>query len=426
VRRQLEAMPFVFLTLVLCTTVMAADTEAAKEAQGGSTPPAEEVEKPRGDLLDTHQLLTGKELISEEFPGSWPMFGTNMRMKIGGYLKADFVADFDGTLDPSQFLMSTIPVEGTPEDANDGYVSFFVKESRVNLDVRRITPGAPPLRAFVEVDFFTANNQPRMRHAYMTVGNFLIGQTWTTLSFLESLPFMIDFAAGDALFGGRTTQLRYQRKINDRWKIAAALEELSFLGIENSNALPGQATRQFPLLAFRADYGWNGGLLLMGSSVAELHWDGGASGPSDSAVQYDVVVGGRQNLGSSAYATWNISYGEGSGENIMAFAGSAANAVLEPNGRLETFPAFSLVLGLGQKWNSEWSSNLSYAYGWLDTPDSRDPLSLKEGGVGHVNLVWKPVKQFSAGIEYMWGVVRVQNESVGRAQRAQFMGKYEF
>jgi hypothetical protein len=51
-----------------------------------------------GDVREPHELLTSEELISDEFPASWPMFGSNMRMKIGGYIKADFVSDFDGTL----------------------------------------------------------------------------------------------------------------------------------------------------------------------------------------------------------------------------------------------------------------------------------------------------------------------------------------
>ena len=83
------------------------------------------------------------------------MFGTDTRMKIGGYIKADFVADFDGTLDPRQFLMRTIPVEGTPEYGGDPYVDFFANDTRFNLDIRRIIPGAVPLRGFIEGDFFT-------------------------------------------------------------------------------------------------------------------------------------------------------------------------------------------------------------------------------------------------------------------------------
>lgn len=399
---------------------------AAPGSDTDSEPQSTGISALAGDIKETHQPLTGDELVSEEFPGSWPMFGTDMRMKVGGYIKADVVFDFDGTLDPTQFLMSTIPVEGTPEEADDGYVSVFGKETRFNFDVRRVTPGSVPLRGFIEGDFFSSGNQFRLRHAYITAGDFLIGQTWTTLSFLESMPYIIDFAGGDALFGGRAGQIRYQRKLNDSWKISVAAEELTFLGIENPNDFAGRATRQAPLFAVRADYRWDSGLLLLGSSVARLHWDGGATGPSDDATQFAIVAAGRQNLGSDAYLTWNVSWGEGSGENIMAFAGSNANAVLNANGKLETFPAFALVLGAGRNWNSKWSSNISYAYGWLDTPDSRDPLALKRGGVGHVNLIWKPVRQFSAGIEYMWGVTRVQDDRIGRAQRVQMMGKFEF
>ena len=89
-------------------------------------------------------------------------------------------------------------------------------------------------------------------------------------------------------------------------------------------------------------------------------------------------------------------------------------------------PAFSLLLGFGHEWSTRWSSNISYAYGWLDTPDSREALALKRGGIGHINLIWKPVSEFSTGIEYMWGTQRVQNDALGRADRFQLMAKYDF
>ncbi|MDX2421178.1 MAG: DcaP family trimeric outer membrane transporter [Amphritea sp.] len=375
------------------------DSKSGKDEAADATESQASVESPSlpkvdadlGAVKESTKILNSDDLVSDDFPGSWPMFGTDTRIKVGGYIKSDFVVDLDGTLDPTQFLMSTIPVEGTPEYGNDGYTDFFSKESRFNFDIRRIKPGAPPLRAFVEGDFFTTSQQFRLRHAYMTVGDFLIGQTWTTLSFLEAMPYIIDFAAGDALFGGRTTQVRYTKSINNHWKYAVALEQLSFLGIENPYNLPGQATTQLPLLAMRTDYHWNTGVLFLGSSVAQLHWDGGATGPSDDALQFDIVVAGRQTIGKANYVTGEVAYGDGAGENIMAFAGSYANAVLEADGTLETIPAFSLLVGGGHKWNSKWSSNLSYAYGWLDTPDTRAPLALKRGGIGHLNLVWQPV-----------------------------------
>ena len=53
---------------------------------------------------------------------------------------------------------------------------------------------------------------------------------------------------------------------------------------------------------------------------------------------------------------------------------------------------------------------------------------LKRGGIGHVNLIWKPggMKHFSTGAEFMWGKTRVQNDASGTATRLQLMAKFEF
>ena len=406
----------------------------SRQVSGTPSPAAPETSpgqwegNPRDLRDDTHQLLTRDQLTSDEFPASWPMFGTNTRMKIGGYIKADFVADFDGTLDPTQFLMRTIPVEGTPEYGGDAYVDFFAKETRINFDIRRIIPGAVPLRGFVEGDFFSTGNNFRLRHAYITAGNFIFGQTWTTLSFMEAIPVMFDFAAGDALFGGRANQVRYQRPLNERWKVSVAAEEMQFLGIQNADNLPGRETSQWPLLAVRADYNYDGGLVMIGSSIGQLHWDGGANGPSDSAVQLAFLVGGRHYLSKKAFATYHLSYSEGAGENIMAFAETEANAVLDADGNLETFPAFAAVLGFGYDLTDTLTTQGSYAYGVLDTPDSRAPLALEQGGVAHLNLTWTPNNNeyFSTGAEIMYGEIRAQNRAKGDATRLQLMSKFSF
>ena len=404
-----------------------ASPDDAPDDDAPRTPPGQ-IEGISGDVRDSHLLLTRDELESDEFPASWPMFGTNTRMKIGGYIKTDFVADFDGTLDSTQFLMRTIPVEGTPEYGGDAYVDFFAKETRFNLDIRRIIPGSVPLRGFIEGDFFSEGDQFRLRHAYITAGNFVIGQTWTTLSFMEAIPVMLDFAAGDALFGGRANQIRYQMQLNDSWKLSVAAEELQFLGIQNANNLPGRATTQMPLFAVRTDYKYDGGLVSFGTSIGQLHWDGAANGPSASAVQLAFLVGGRQNLGERAFATYHVSYTDGGGENIMAFANTDANAVLDANGNLTTIASFAAVLGFGYDLTSTLTTQGSYAYGVLDTPDSRDALALERGGVAHLNLVWTPKNNeyLSTGAEIMYGKIRAQNGATGDATRLQLMAKFSF
>lgn len=381
---------------------------------------------PEGDRKENNVLNTGNDLIDESFSGSWPMFATDLRIKIGGYVKSDFVADFDGTLDNSQFLMSTIPVKGQPEYGNSGYVNFFAKETRFNIDVRRIEQGKIPLKLFIEGDFFDSETHFRLRHAYMVVGDFIIGQTWTTLSFLEAMPNMIDFAAGDALYGGRTVQARFQKKLSDNILFAVGIEQLSFLGIENPDTLIGQATRKLPLLAARIDYSWKTGILFLGASVAQLSWDGGAIGQSQDALQFNGAIALRQYYGNKrGYFTAGMSYGVGAGENIIAFAGSNANAVLSVDG-LKTIPALSSSVGVNFKWTDKLSSNIHYAYGWLEVPETRDPFALQKGGIGHANLIFSPLTYFSSGIEYMWGAQRATNEALGKASRLQFMAKYSF
>ena len=381
---------------------------------------------PDGDLKEQVLKTAREHLVNAKFPGSWPMFGSDLRLKIGGYLKADFLYDFDGTRDKNQFLMSTIPVEGEPDYGNEGYLSFFAKETRVNFDIRRVAPDKIPLQAFIEVDFFSNGNQFRLRHAYITAGDFIIGQTWTTLSFLESMAFMIDFAAGDALFGGRSVQVRYQKKLSESLKFYVGLEYLSSLGIENPNNLLGEANFQLPLLALRLDKRWKSGVLFMGASIAQLRWDGGTNGPSDQIPQLSFVLAGRQYIGENNYFTFNLSAGDAYGENIIAFAGSEANAVLNQNGELESIQGLSAMVGFMHRWAPKLESNFNYAYGWLDAPDSRAPFSLKRGGIGHLNLIYKFGKNFSIGAEYMWGAQRTSNEAYGDAGRLQTMAKFEF
>jgi len=233
------------LILVLVVVAMASTTNTNAQNQGVNDTLSNQLVIPARDLKEAILLTATEQLANPDFKGSWPMFGTNLRMKIGGYLKADFLYDFNGTRDVNQFLMSTIPVEGQPEFGNEGYVSFFAKETRINIDLRRVSEGKLPLQAFAEADFFSDGNRFRLRHAYITAGDFIIGQTWTTLSFLESMATMIDFAAGDALFGGRSVQIRYQKHLSESIKLYAGLEYLPSLGIENPNNLSGEANIKF-------------------------------------------------------------------------------------------------------------------------------------------------------------------------------------
>ena len=75
-------------------------------------------------------IYTGDELLDATFPNSWPLFGSDVRMRIGGYVKGDFIRDFDYVGDRYEFELGSIAVDGTPESELGGITTFHAKESR--------------------------------------------------------------------------------------------------------------------------------------------------------------------------------------------------------------------------------------------------------------------------------------------------------
>lgn len=338
----------------------------------------------------------------------------------------DALYDLDGAGDQTQFLIGQIPIEGTPEAGRSGYFNMFVRETRFNFDIRKSKSQGPAQQFFLEMDFFDERSfSPRLRHAYIVYGNLLAGQTWTTIADLASLAYVIDFGGGDALFGTRTPQLRWTQQLDQNWSWALGLEALQSSGIYNPLGLEGRASPQLPVLAGRVSHRRSHGEHTLAALVQQLRWDGGGSGPNATAAGWAAIYGGRQNFARRDYFTWNLAYGDGTAETIMALTGSNANAVLTPEGRLITRKGYSAALGLGHKWSEQLSSNLAYA--WTDLEDlQRAPDAIRSGGVGHLNLIWAMAEKLSTGIEYIWGTRNNVDDASGDAGRFQMMLKYDF
>ena len=409
------------------TPEAAPTTDGEKVAAGSDDVVPERLEKEPNQTKDAHEVMTAADLVADDFQGSWPLFGTDYRMKLGGYFKLDALYDLDGAGDKYQFLIAQIPVDGSPEAERSGYFNMFVRETRVNLDVRTSGPDGPPGQLFLEVDFFDLNSfSPRLRHAYIVYGNLLVGQTWTTVAEMSSLPFTIDFGAGDALFGTRTPQVRWQQDVNSSWSWAVGLEQLQTSGIYNPENLGGSASPQLPVLAGRLTHHRSNGVRTLAALVQQLRWDGEGVGPDATATGWALVFAGRQNFGRSDFLTWNLAYGNGTADTIMALTGSDANANLTPDGRLVTRQGYSAALGLGHTWSDTLSSNLAYAWTDLEDIGERAPDAIQSGSVGHLNLIWAPHEKLSTGIELMWGMRENADDDDGDAARVQTMVKYTF
>lgn len=156
------------------------------------------------------------------FKNAFQIPGTNVFIKPGGYVKADFIQDFDAIGSPDNFVVREIPTDGT--DFKNA--RFHARQSRFGLDTRWVDETVGPLRVYFEGDFFSEGNRFRLRHAYGTFGRFLAGQTWTTFTDVNALPMTLDLESSVAFVARRQGQIRYTAPLGpDGWTWSFAIED---------------------------------------------------------------------------------------------------------------------------------------------------------------------------------------------------------
>jgi hypothetical protein len=418
---------------------------AQADASGASDPnksvavqlPPSGVQGAPNPLQDDKKYLTGQDLLDDSFPNSWPIPGTKLRFAVGGYAKLDFIQDLDYVGDRFEFELATIPVEGTPEAELDGLFTAHAKETRINFDFRSTAHNKKrnkdfPLQVFVEMDFFEDNEdlrlQPRLRHAYGVVGRFLAGRTWTTSADLQALPGLIDFADGDALYGNRAAQIRWQDRAGEKLTWAVALENPDSQ-IGNPLGFDGANRITLPNLAGRLRWTNKGGShFQVAGDLYQLSWQGGETGPSDSALGWGVNLTGRYlfGQGNRDAIMGGAVIGKGAAHRIVSLGGSGSSGVLTPSGNIDVLPVWEANIGISHYWTDSLNSTFSTAWTELDNSVFQPGDAIHRAGSFHLNLIWFPYKLASTGFEIMWGVRENKDGAEGTAIRIQYMAKFKF
>jgi hypothetical protein len=382
----------------------------------------------RGNIID----YTGQDLVDASFPNSIPIFGNKARIAFPGYVKLDYIQDFDGGYDRFQYEIQNVPVPGDGRPEQSGYMNLHARESRFAIDIRRITEKGMPMRIFVELDFYNLDRGPfnqaaRLRHFYGVVGRLLVGRTWGTQSDLLAVPTTIDFAAGDALTGTRRAQIRFEDHFGNGFKYALALEMLEYPGIDGADSL-GQASQLLPLLAGRITRKTrSGGRIMFGGSIFQLRWDGQNIISNTTAVGWGFSFSGREYFGRSKhFVYWMTSYGQGWGSQIVSTIGTGSSAVLTPDGKLETMPAWNLGGGFAFNITHTLTTNLNLSWYSIDPSPYREGKKMKSGESAHINLIWSPYKNVNTGIEFMYLRRTNTDDTRGIGRRLQLMVKYIF
>jgi len=361
--------------------------------------------------------------------------GNNV-LKIGGYVKADFMASQYSGGDPANgdllrdfYLPGSIPVGGADEStatdfnarqtrfwlSTDGLIGGHKMGTRIEMDFQ-VLPGTGDQRT-------TSPSTPALRRAFVTIDNWLFGQEWTNFQNLAVLPDTADYVgSSEGTVFARQVQVRYTRG-----PFSVALENpettvTPYLAasriVADDNSLPDLTVR------YAVSRPW--GDASFAGLMRQLKYQTTGVGAIDtSTMGWGLSAAAKIKVGARDDLRIMLSGGEGIGRYVgLNFAN---DAVLDASGDLQ---AIGLVAGFASYrhvWTPQWRSNLTWSGQSVDNDRTVIGLAANASAQSlRANLIWTPVPAMDIGAELMYGERELESGVSGDMTRLQVFAKYGF
>ncbi|MAS24100.1 MAG: porin [Oceanospirillaceae bacterium] len=347
--------------------------------------------------------------------------------KFGGFVKLDAMVSTysEGDVDGALFYVpSTIPVESaTGEETTD--FDMNAQTSRFNLTSVTTLDNGEKIKAFFEMDFnggggneLVSNSyNPRLRHAFFSYNNLLVGQTWTTFMNTGALPESVDFlGVSESTVFSRQAQIRYT--MGD---FQFALENPSSrIDMAGTNSLTDDAS--FPDVVVRYNMKAGSADMTVAGLFREISYDDGA-GTDDSTTGYGVNFSGKVMVGADDL---KFSYTYGSVGRYVGLA-MVEDAVIDSDGDLDAPVTSAGFVSFRHHWSPKMRSSITYSMLDADYDDEAAAAAYtKSSSSLRVNLMYSPVKPVTYGVEYTAATRELVGGAEGDLNRVHFTAKYAF
>ncbi len=391
--------------------------------------------------------LTKTTVTASEFPGSFPIPGTDAGLRIGGLVRMVSVRTFDALGTDDRFVTSSIPIAGSEAAGKGDRTTYSARPSRFNFDLRTPT-GIGDMRAFIEGDFFGSDNSLRLRHAYGQGRRFLLGQTWSTFSDPEAEPGGIDFEGLNAISIIRQAQVRWTQPLGERLTLALAAENPA-PDISAADGSPVQGVNQVPDLIVRLRWtprektlGLGGlfhlaGDLMRGESHAQVAFlvrqVRGEYVPNATLS----TQGAGLHLSGRLAPPWPadrdrilfaLTGGWGIGRYITDLGSlGGQDAVYDPaTNTLQALPEGSGYLGYEHWWTPTLRSTATFGVVAVDNLDVQAGDAFHRTQRATLNVSWSPIKRIDLVSEFLWGERINKDGQRGEARQIQLGANFRF
>lgn len=369
-------------------------------------------------LQQASQIEQVKAAPQSTLAGLKSKAGANVN--IYGFVRADAQYKIDG----ADGIFSSIDKAdlGTADEPkyvkNPNSDRFYAtaKTTRLGLDFKAPVEGAD-VGGKIEVDFAGTNDALRIRHAYLTYNNWLVGQTTSNFLSGATVPEMIDFSSPLGIGTKRTPMVRYSDKINANASYAVALEK-------------GADANRLPAATAKVDYKFDKGVVNARALVQEVRARNvDATSTQADPKEYDdkkefgwgLAVGA--NFKPVDALSLNVDYSHVKGDNFyIGYTGSNAATVLDGNDiDLAEFDA--VTVGATYQFNPKLRSTLGYGAIFFDKDTASNNEKLQQAWL---NVMYSPVKPITFGAEYVYGKRDTVDNKTGKENHIGVMAKYDF
>ena len=318
----------------------------------------------------------------------------------------------------------------------DGQIRFTSQDSRLWVKTR--TPSEyGTIRALIETDFLgvagtetnTNSHGIRLRHSYVQVGAWSIGQTNSAFNADVTLDILLT-AINDTFV--RQPLIRYQYE-NESLSYAISFEQPETTLLDSEANIITPKDDVVPDLITRIIYYPRWGelsLSLMGRYITQDHaklGDGTDLTNKDSAFGWGSNISGKVKVFKLDDIRFAVHYGDGMGRYLAYDAYPAG--LVTPDGEIKLQTSFGGHIGYRHWWNHKLRSTISYSYAATNNNTTHlnnlDNVN-KDAQSSQLNLLWMPVPNSLVGVEYALAKRGVESGEEGTIEMLNLIFRYDF
>ena len=381
------------------------------------------------DIVRLEEVATAAAQAAPGAPADGFTVG-DTTFKLGGFIDVDtHVTELSdggfggGSIARDFYIPGATPIGGestTTTDITAEASRFFVT---ANTDI-----GGHKVGGRIEMDFLgsaqgnervSSSFSPRLRRAFVTVDNVLVGQEWSTFQNTSAIPESASFLAlSDGMVFIRQAQVRYTM---GNWQIA----------LENGNATVTPVgggrveadTNLFPDIVAR--YNWKGdfGNVTFAAIGRQLRLE--TTGMDEETFGFGLSAQGRVNVGEKDDIRFTVVGGEGLGRyvGLNSFNGAAIDPA---TGELEAIPSVGGFVAWRHPFGETARFNIGYSGLFADNPDFLGGSTTKSVQSAYGAILWEPAPRVTMGGEIMYGLRETEAGADGSIARFTFSTKYAF